>query len=340
MRKKIRKLNYSKILKISLGGGIAIAIATALKLKFSVAAGVILLLTVQNTKKETLAVASKRFLSFLMAIGVAWVSFHLAGYNALGFGLFFLIFLFLSHLLKLGDGIAMSSVLTTHFYIEQNMQLPLIGNELALMTIGAGLGVLLNLIYMPQKTKAILASQKRIEEGLCTVLDRMAYFIMTEDKSEYTSEYLAPLKKLIKESLADVREEIDNHFTMETPYYLQYMLMRKSQCSVLMGVSDDIRSLTQVPRQAEKIANFLRKVSDTFGLNNGVELLAELEEIKEYYRHDELPTTREEFENRAILFQILHGIERMLILHREFVVTLSEQQIQTYWSTRSRFREE
>ena len=50
----MNKINLLKIIKLSLGSIISIFIASLLKLEYSMVAGVIVLLTVKNTKKETL----------------------------------------------------------------------------------------------------------------------------------------------------------------------------------------------------------------------------------------------------------------------------------------------
>ena len=50
----MNKINLLKIIKLFLGSSLAIFIASLLKLEYSMVAGVIVLLTVKNTKKETL----------------------------------------------------------------------------------------------------------------------------------------------------------------------------------------------------------------------------------------------------------------------------------------------
>ena len=44
-----------------------------------------------------------------------------------------------------------------------------------------------------------------------------------------------------------------------------------------------------------------------------------------------MPVTRSEFENRALLYQILGSIEHFLQVKVDFVQSLSEKQIATYW---------
>lgn len=48
-------------------------------------------------------------------------------------------------------------------------------------------------------------------------------------------------------------------------------------------------------------------------------LLSEAERIGEEYRNSELPKSREEFETRAILFDILTNLKIFLQIKREFI---------------------
>ena len=58
-----------KILKIAVGSMLAMAAAQALGLRYSSSAGVITLLSIQDTKRETIRVTGRRFLAFLAVSG-------------------------------------------------------------------------------------------------------------------------------------------------------------------------------------------------------------------------------------------------------------------------------
>lgn len=81
-----------KILKIAVGSMLAMAAAQALGLRYSSSAGVITLLSIQDTKRETIRVTGRRFLAFLAAMVLGPVSFALAGYRPLAMGIFLLMF--------------------------------------------------------------------------------------------------------------------------------------------------------------------------------------------------------------------------------------------------------
>ena len=55
-------------------------------------------------------------------------------------------------------------------------------------------------------------------------------------------------------------------------------------------------------------------------------------EIKQKMEHSFLPKTREEFENRAILYHLLLDTQRFLLMKQEFVQSLTEEQVNIYWN--------
>ena len=49
-----------------------------------------------------------------------------------------------------------------------------------------------------------------------------------------------------------------------------------------------------------------------------------------------LPVTREEFEARAVLFQVLLELEQFLVLKRDFVDGLTRHEIHCFWQADDR----
>lgn len=63
-------------LKISFAAVMAILVAKALRLEFAVSAGIVAILSVQPTKKETLNTALSRFYAFAIALAVSALLFN------------------------------------------------------------------------------------------------------------------------------------------------------------------------------------------------------------------------------------------------------------------------
>lgn len=332
---------YLKVLKIAIGSALAIMLADLLQLDYGTSAGIIVLLTIQDTKKETLLIGAKRAASFVIAMLLAIAVFSLTGYSAVSFGIFLLLFIVILSSLNLQDGISINAVLVTHFLPAATITYPLFINELLLFVIGAGTGMLLNL-YIPRNVRLIRMDQERIEDNLRFILKSMSADLQCEEQAgcpgsspQYLSNYTAALDTLesdIHNALNRAYENMNNTFLSDTRYYIQYMEMRRNQCGVLKTIYEHMKKINQIPPQALKISTFLYHVSTSLHeYNNAEEMLDEFERLRESYSQEPLPADRIEFENRAILYQILNELECFILLKREFVSELTGKQIETYW---------
>jgi len=321
-----------KLVKISFGSAISLFIASLIGLNNATSAGVITLLTIQDTSKETIIITLKRVAAFFVATFLSYIIFYIAGFNAVAFGLFLLLFMVCCRFLKLNAAVSSNAVLVTHYLIKGSMELPFILNEALLLLIGAGVGTLLNL-YIPGKIKEIRHTQHILEEDLKLVLLRMSQYIVKEDKSDYTGTCFHKLLADVDEGEKHAYAYMNNTFFQESKYFMEYMQMRRQQCMVLKDIYKKIVSLTFIPSQALQISEFIRNISVSFGeSNNARELLDELGNLTAEMKNSSLPVTREEFENRAVLYMILMDLEYFLQLKKEFADSLSDEQIRKYWN--------
>lgn len=326
---------YIKILKIAVGSSIAIAIANLLGLRYSTAAGVITLLTIQNTRKETLFISLKRFYAFLGAVMIAFVVFTVLGYSPLTFGVFLLLFIALCFYFHLEDGLSICAVIVTHFLIEESMSLYWVWNEFQLMIIGVGIGIILNL-YIPSRLKSIIKIQANIEDDMRLLLKEIAAYVCQVPDIEKGRISFKNLENNIKLALEYSIENVNNSFKSEVTYFSLYMEMRRNQMIVLKRIVNHISYLSKLPKQAYVIADFMHDTGNSFHeYNNAIKLLKDLDSIMGEMKIEPLPVTREEFENRAILLQILYEFESFLILKKEFVDNLTQEQIKEYWNRES-----
>ena len=75
IKEKINNFNLTKAFKIALAAVLSILTADLLGLKYAVTAGLITVLSIQNTKRETLRTARNRGLAFLCALIIAFLFF-------------------------------------------------------------------------------------------------------------------------------------------------------------------------------------------------------------------------------------------------------------------------
>ncbi|EGC92782.1 hypothetical protein HMPREF9402_1364, partial [Turicibacter sp. HGF1] len=322
MRKKIGM----RTIKTAVGATIAIILANFFGLKYALSAGVITILSVQNTKRKSVEIAWSRFNSTCLALMISGILFSLIGFNAFAFGLYLLIFIPLAVSYKLSDGIVMSSVLVTHLLGEGYISLSLIANEFFLVIIGAGIAILFNL-YMPKMQPRIKEDQAKIEEQFRIVLLCLAG--TTSSQSVAIDEEF--LFQTLEEMLLKARDRAmlhkENYLLDEMTYYVQYMDMRFMQYQVLLSMRQTLGKVVMTVEQSSLIADLTEHIAFNLHEYNPAEDLIQMtQDVLTQCRNQELPKTREEFENRALLFQYLNDLQYLLEIKCHFVRNLTEQQ--------------
>lgn len=322
----------AKIAKIALGSSLAIFLANSLGLLYPTSAGIIALLTIQDTKKQTLLFSIQRIISFLITCILSILLFSFLSYHIIVFGLFLLIFVGFCYSRKYFEAISTNAVLATHFLIEESVSPSMIANEALLLLIGAGIGTVLNL-FIGSNVKQIRNKQEIIEKDLKTLLSRMSTYLVKVDKSEYTPLCFAPLEAHIQLGLHHAYTNMNNTFFQESQYFIGYMELRKQQLQVLREVYEKIMSLSDVYEQSYNVASFITEISDSFAeSNNAKDLLCKQEQIYENFHQSPLPATRIEFEDRAILYMILKDFRILLKMKETFAESLTNDQVKKYWS--------
>lgn len=320
-----------RVAKYALGGLLASGLAALLGLSYSTSAGVIAILSIQTTRKQTLALVGRRLAAFFAAMALALCCFSLLGFHLPGLGLFLLLFAAFCQWFGLQEALVMNTVLVLHLYAERSLSLFWLRNELLLLLVGAGIGVLVNL-YMPGAAKAIRQSQAQVEQAFRQILQRMADRLLTRSKQDYTDSCFAPLEQQLDALARRARENQGNALLSDQWYFVNYVAMRQRQLAVLRRVYDNIHRLDQVPEQALGIAALLEEISRSFHEhNNASALLQQLRGMQTAMREQPLPQTRPEFENRALLYRVLYDLEDFLQLKADFAAALSDQERRRFW---------
>jgi len=328
LRKKdgphMKKFIGFRILKTAIGSSLAIIIAQYLGLKYAVAAGVITILSIQNTKKTSIKLAFQRLQSTVLALLVSSILFFIFGYNPFVFGLYLIIFIPITVILKITDGIVVSSVLVTHLLAEKSISMFLITNEFLLMIVGAGIGIILN-IHMPKIENEIKELQENIEEHMRKILFYMAKDLRNQAVHIDEEILFNELENILVEGKDRSYRHLNNYIMSndakynEIKYYVKYMEMRTLQYEVLKYMRSHFIKFYMTLEHTEIVAKFTEKVASNFGeYNTAEELLIELHAIIFMFKVQELPQTRDEFENRAMLFQFLNDMEALLVLKKNF----------------------
>lgn len=311
---------WLKGLKLAVGAVLAIALADLIGLKYSATAGIITILSIQNTKKETLQVAGRRAAAFVCALAVGAVCFWMLGFTIPAFAVYLFIFSCICLRFRWPEAISMDSVLVSHFLAEQSMAPELLGNECLLFLIGVGFGILANL-HLHGKADEFEALAAQFDALMRKALGLVRLQLTDEADSQEVRAGLAELDDALKRLQDCAHRNWNNTLLHPDSYETDYADMRSGQASVLHHIFDCENLLERIPSQAKMVAELLARVETEYAQENTVEsLLDHMEEVYAHMRREELPRTREEFEARAVLFYVLRQIEEFLWIKRKFVL--------------------
>ncbi|MEG3269658.1 aromatic acid exporter family protein [Streptococcus suis] len=314
-----------RTIKLIFATVLAIYLATALGLSYATAAGIIAILSVLDTRKSSFKMARNRLFSTLLALTIAVLTFALFGFGIWTLGIYLTLYVPLAYRFNWEAGIAPSTVLVTHLLLEQDISLIFLGNELTLFLIGAGLALLFNL-YMPSQEKKIQAYHDQVEDLLKQILLRFEAFLLNGD-GRNEAELITQLDKTLDEALKVVYLDRHNQLFQQTNYQVHYFEMRAAQNKILRTMAGNINKCLLEGRENVILSSLFERTAQQLSRENSAkELLLDIELFHATFRERPLPQTREEFETRATLFQLLHDMEAFIRLKVDFYEVYKDQE--------------
>lgn len=312
------KYLQSTTVKIAISATIAIIISNYIGLEFGVTSGIIAILSIQDTKKEALLVGGRRIISSAVAILLSFMLYMLFGNNPIVFGLFLLIFIPITKILKIGEGMVIGAVLSTHLLMSTNIDFYWIINEGKLTIIGIGVAMLFNL-YTASLEKDFEKNKEKIEEQFRLIFSDMAVSLVTQAVPIYEHEVFLRVEELIKNTKSMTQIINNNHLFKNDNYYVSYIDMRITQLDAIKRMKRHFSRFYMTYEQTRILSEFTSNVGMNIHEDNDcIQLINELDFLRKDYEMMELPQSRKEFENRALLFQFLNDLEDFLIIKKEF----------------------
>jgi len=309
-----------KIAKVIVSAFVALLVAQALQLSTPSAAAIIAILSVMDTKKVSLAATGQRLAAAVLALVIGMGIFAIFGFDVISFGLYLLCYIPLAYLLKVDIGVAPSTVLVIHLWTQQQLTFELFVNELLLVTIGAGVAILLNW-YMPSYRQEIERVREEIEDKMREVLLKMSGFL-TIGNGKNDGEVLQLLKEKLSEAREYVRLEAENHLTKEVTYDYQYFEMRRDQSKLLEIMAANLNEFRWDGEEMAILSEMFKQTAQQLTeQNTASQLIDDIEDLLEQFRERPLPQTRREFEKRAQLYQLLRDLKRFVQLKVDFFQT-------------------
>ena len=327
-RDRVKNMSVlQRTIRITLSALLANFVAMLIGLENPYAAGIIAILAVLNTRKETMERAKEYVISTILAFTIATVVFFIFGFSIYSFAVYLAIYVPMAYNLKVDAGIAPCSVLVTHFLISGSVSMAWQINGFSIMVIGLFFALLAN-FWIPSHDEKLGTYVVEIEKQMTLVLFLLEKRLLEETRNN--TRIKQELKDLFAltnqlEDLAFI-EYSNRRFLIDSDnYYIKYAQMRKRQYEILKGITDSLVNVIPNTNENKILASIFGETAEQLDeKNTGIELLSYIGNLYRVFRDSSLPKTRKEFESRAILYNILIEFEVFLELKRDFYQEFGE----------------
>lgn len=313
---KVIKIGFRTI-KTAVGVSLSILIAHYLQLENFTAAGILTLLCIQRSRRQSNQAAVSRFLACMTGMLFSMLMFQLLGYHAYAFLVVLLLFIPFCVKLRIHEGIASSAVIMMHVFVHGKVEVSFLLNELFVVVIGLGVALLVN-SYMPSIDKEMTRYKQETERYIAVILKEYACYL----KKGYTlwdGNELLQLETVLRKASQIAQLDAENYRSLKKgPSYRQYFEQKRKQYDLLERLLPLVSQITSQLEQGERIGECMEQLSDYVGeaessREDRYDYFYEmLRGVREYHKLLPLPQTRDEFENRASLFAVANELERFV----------------------------
>lgn len=321
-------------LKIGIGSALAIIMAYAFKLDNPTSAGTITLLSLLTTKWGTLKLVFRRISTFFLTILLCFLFFEMIPSHWFAFGIVLACLVAYSEKMKCQNTLSVNAMITVHYLSNLDFSFHFLMNEFYLILIGACIAFVLNLVHDYSGEEEYLNScMLYMEEKIQSLMDQIVHYIQSDKRNTTIWKELDEVKEQAEKYIHVALEYQDNTFSSLPEYYIRYFEMRALQCDILHMLHYKIRKIRQMPKEANELASYIEYLIPFIYEKNDPQVqISKLHEMMEGKKKESLPTTRIEFESRAMLLHIYMDLEEFLYAKKKFIDSISEEQKRNYWS--------
>ncbi|MCK9235812.1 MAG: aromatic acid exporter family protein [Acholeplasmataceae bacterium] len=306
-------------IKMTLVALIAGLISLWLNLGYWLTGSVLALLSIQSTKKDSLMIGFKRIIDALYALLLATLFFVLFGYHFLVFVVIVFIFSFTSWLFKIVEGVVPALVIVTHLLIFGQFSWLFLLEETLLVILSIGIAVVFNTFYPVPVEKGLQKDIHLIDQSLQNHLMSLADLIKEPKQFEANNIEMTKFDDQLKEMFVSIELAIKDRLFQRDTSVLAYMYLRNTQSNFLKSIFHHASTIHTYHPHAEEIADLMMVIANDVGLYQESEKnLSIINALLTRYRQSDLPQSREEFETRATLYQILIELEAFVMLKHQF----------------------
>lgn len=307
-----------KVLKTAFGSFLAYYLADYFGLRYGLTVSIVTIISIQETKVESFKITIERILAGVLGLGIFALLAKILGFTYITLGIFILLFMPLCMKFKLMQGFLATTVLGTHILSEKSIAFSLLKNELSILILGLLIGNILNM-YMPTKEKTMEKLRSEIEKIIKNILLEIAESLKCSCVSVNEDKNFKKLRDLIDEGKKLAIQEFNNNIFDKINEELILFSMRKEQYGILKRVRIYFGRLYLTMEHSIIISQFIEKVANNIEIDKDLgSLFVEHKKLVSLFSTLPLPKTREEFENRATLYQLLKEMSEIIELQREY----------------------
>ena len=306
--------------RLGLASALAIFAAHQLGLQFETQAGVICIFSMLTTSKDTLKLSLSRLISFVITAVAAYFLFQYVN-EFVAYGIFIFITVYFSEMMGWGAALSANVVAGTHFLSVAEFTPHVILNEFFIVLTGMFFALIFNLFRDTNTQKDFLREEiLAIQSKMQLILTGIADYIESGTESQKIWDDLEQVHKRLDSCIHTALEYQGNQFGEDAEYYYRYFEMREHQCQILTNLQSELEKIRTTPAQAKIIVDYIRYMSRyVTEMNMPGQQLTQLNVLFSHMEEEPLPKSREEFENRAILYHVLMDLEDFLMVKYKYL---------------------
>ncbi|MBW7473959.1 aromatic acid exporter family protein [Paenibacillus oenotherae] len=305
-----------RVIKTALAALAALYTAYSIGLETPLSAGLLAILGVEVTRMKGLRSALVRFVASVLGLFFASVLFVLLGFHIWTISLFILLVFPILSRAQLKEGIVTSSVIVFHVFAREEVTVALISNEIMLLLTGLGWATVINMLYMPKEDNNLALLRQQTEQSFADIFQRMGQ-TLRDPSLIWNGEELLQANGAIEQGLRRAEVSQENRLWGQARtawnYYPSYFEMRRQQLESIQQMLVQLSFVYESLPQGELVAEQFDILADNVKsevYEGAVE--RKLPELKEQFRAMPLPSSRQEFEVRAAILQLMHELARYL----------------------------
>nr|WP_263313213.1 aromatic acid exporter family protein [Mammaliicoccus sp. Marseille-Q6498] len=306
-----------RTLKTALGMTLAVILSQLVGLENYASSAILVVLCIKDTRVKSVEAAVYRFVACFIAILMASLFFTYLGANPIVLGIMVLLFIPITVMIGVQEGIVTSCVIILHLFLADKIDIHLIINEILLLTIGIGIALIMNM-FMPSLDHKLNEYKRKIEDDFILITFVFSEGLLDPNKTLNIPSFDSVAKN-IKEAKSFAFREVKNHFVRNENSYYHYFDMREEQLTLLIRMKKLIESMQHSHHAHELCSQLLFDVSQNVQSNDySLIRLHDLYEIKIRLNSIELPKSNKELESVAAVFQLLNEVEEYLQIKSQF----------------------